>query len=82
MDLEGIWKQSKILHEVTKDDTSVGFEEIWNKLTSWLPDLSWLKRIFVAFIMIIVICIFACIMIQCCRWCNQLCFKLQYNKMI
>ncbi|KAF1436292.1 Syncytin-2, partial [Pygoscelis papua] len=32
-DLQVIWEQTKILHQVTKDDTSWGFEEIWNKLT-------------------------------------------------
>ena len=34
-DLHEIWKQTKILHEVQKDNTSTGFAENWKRLTSW-----------------------------------------------
>uniref|UniRef100_A0A8V5GUB1 Uncharacterized protein n=1 Tax=Melopsittacus undulatus TaxID=13146 RepID=A0A8V5GUB1_MELUD len=43
--LEEIWKQTKIFHEMAVDDTACGFEEIWKKLTSWLPNLSWLRQL-------------------------------------
>lgn len=33
-DLEEIKKQTTVLHEVTRDDLTWGFEEMWNKLTS------------------------------------------------
>jgi len=71
MDLEEIWKQTKILHEVTKDNSSRGLEEVWNKLTSWLPNLSWLKGLFFFVFVITCVCVLACIMIQCCNCCNQ-----------
>jgi len=44
-DLNEIWQQTKILHEIQKDDTSFGFEETWKQLTSWFPNLSlWTKK--------------------------------------
>jgi len=33
-DLNEIWKQTRLLHEVQKDDTSFGFAETWKWLTS------------------------------------------------
>ena len=42
--LAEIWKQTKILHQVTKDNTSWAFEDLWHKLTSWLPNWIWLKK--------------------------------------
>ena len=51
----------QILHEITKDNFSWSFETIWNKLTSWLPNLEWLKHAFVIILIVIVlgiICIF------------------------
>lgn len=44
-DLDKIRRQSEVLHKITKDDTSWGFEEIWHKLTSWLPNLTWLRQL-------------------------------------
>lgn len=68
-DLEEIWKQIRVLHEVTKDDTSWGFTDIWNKLTSWLPNLQWLKEIFMTIVMILILGIFICILFQCLMQC-------------
>ncbi|XP_075302620.1 endogenous retrovirus group PABLB member 1 Env polyprotein-like [Opisthocomus hoazin] len=92
-DLEEIWKQTKILHEVTKDDTSWGFSEIWEKLTSWLPNLGWLRQLFVTMVLIIMLGIVLCILIRCSLWCckstedsysewkrNQLRRKLEFDK--
>uniref|UniRef100_A0A8B9FUU2 Envelope glycoprotein n=1 Tax=Amazona collaria TaxID=241587 RepID=A0A8B9FUU2_9PSIT len=64
-DLEEIWKQTRILHEVTKDDVSWGFMDLWNKLTSWLPNLQWLKHIFATSIILLGLGIFICILFQC-----------------
>jgi len=74
-DLEEIWKQTRILHEVVKDDTSCGFEEMWNKLTSWLPNSSCLKNLFFLALVIVGVCVLACIMIQCCKCCNRFCWE-------
>ncbi|NXK71268.1 ERVV2 protein, partial [Amazona guildingii] len=68
-DLEGIWKQSKIFHEMAKDGTSWGFEEIWKKLTSWLPNLSWLRQLVVGILILIVLTLITCGMIQRSFWC-------------
>ncbi|NWR56988.1 ERVV1 protein, partial [Bucorvus abyssinicus] len=68
-DLEEIWKQVKILHEVMKDDTSWGFEEIWNKLTSWLPNFTGLKHVVVTVLGIEILLFATCAMIRCSFWC-------------
>ncbi|NXE30467.1 ERVV2 protein, partial [Ardeotis kori] len=68
-DLKEIWEQTKILREVTKDDTSCGFEEVWNKLTSWLPNLAWVKQLFMAATLLGLLILFTCILIQCTFWC-------------
>ncbi|NWS49542.1 ERVV2 protein, partial [Probosciger aterrimus] len=63
--LEEIWKQVRVLHEMAKDDTSWGFKEIWKKLTSWLPNLSWLRQLFVGILMLIIIILITCGMVKC-----------------
>uniref|UniRef100_A0A8U7P058 Uncharacterized protein n=1 Tax=Corvus moneduloides TaxID=1196302 RepID=A0A8U7P058_CORMO len=42
-DLHTILEKTQTLHQITLDDTSWGFKEVWDKLTSWLPNLSWLN---------------------------------------
>ena len=69
-DLEEICKQTKILHEVTRDDFSWSFEEIWNKITSWLPNMQWLKQVFVITIAFVILGIFVCIMFKCLLCCT------------
>ena len=44
-DLEEIWKQTKVLHEVSEDDVSWDFGNVWTTLTSWLPNVQWLKQV-------------------------------------
>ncbi|XP_040982865.1 endogenous retrovirus group V member 2 Env polyprotein-like [Aquila chrysaetos chrysaetos] len=70
-DLKEIWKQSKILHEVTKDDLPWGFKELWDKLTSWLPNFRWLKQIFIMVIILMTLGMMVCIMLKCFVWCCQ-----------
>ncbi|NWX52852.1 ERVV2 protein, partial [Steatornis caripensis] len=92
-DIRKIWEISKELHLITMDDTSWGFSELWKKLTSWLPNLTWLKQLFVTVIIIILLSIVFCITVWCGLWCfqntgdsyserkkNQLRQKLESNK--
>ncbi|XP_040977083.1 endogenous retrovirus group V member 2 Env polyprotein-like [Aquila chrysaetos chrysaetos] len=67
-DIEKIWEISKELHLITMDDTSWGFSEIWEKLTSWLPNLTWPKQLFVTAIVIIFLLIILCTTIRCGLW--------------
>ncbi|XP_040977549.1 endogenous retroviral envelope protein HEMO-like [Aquila chrysaetos chrysaetos] len=70
-DLEEIWKQTKILHEITKDDLSWGFKELWDKLTSWLPNFGWLKHVFIMVIILMTLGMMVCIMLKYFVWCCQ-----------
>ncbi|NXI39418.1 ERVV2 protein, partial [Galbula dea] len=54
-DIQTIWTHAKILHSVTSDNTSFGLSNLWDTLTSWLPNLIWLKHLFIASLMITVI---------------------------
>lgn len=68
-DLEEIWKQTRILHEISKDDLSWSFSELWTKLTSWLPNFQWLKQVFIALIVLVVLGIFVCMLFRCLLCC-------------
>ena len=46
-DVHRIWEASKLFHLIAQDDTSWGFTNLWEKLTSWLPNFAWLKQLFV-----------------------------------
>ncbi|XP_071657739.1 endogenous retrovirus group V member 2 Env polyprotein-like [Patagioenas fasciata] len=70
-DIQKIWKQSQILHRITLDETSWGFSELWEKLTSWLPNLASLCSLFAALVGILVLGILICIMMKCFLWCCQ-----------
>uniref|UniRef100_A0A8B9UZ12 Envelope protein syncytin-Car1 n=1 Tax=Anas zonorhyncha TaxID=75864 RepID=A0A8B9UZ12_9AVES len=76
-DLEEIWKQTRVLHEISKDDLSWSFSEIWNKLTSWLPNFQWLEQVFIALITLVVLGIFVCMLFRC-----LLCFVTVNNESI
>uniref|UniRef100_A0A8V5GX65 Uncharacterized protein n=1 Tax=Melopsittacus undulatus TaxID=13146 RepID=A0A8V5GX65_MELUD len=77
-DLEEIWKQTRIFHEMAVDDTSCGFEEVWKKLASWLPNLSWLRQLVARILMLIILILIICGMIQCSLWCCKL-FMINYE---
>uniref|UniRef100_A0A8B9T1U2 ERVV2 protein n=1 Tax=Anas platyrhynchos TaxID=8839 RepID=A0A8B9T1U2_ANAPL len=68
-DLEEIWKQTRVLHEISKDDLSWSFSEIWNKLTAWLPNFQWLEQVFIALITLVVLGIFVCMLFRCLLCC-------------
>ncbi|NXN69024.1 ERVV2 protein, partial [Himantopus himantopus] len=92
-DLQEIRDQMKILHRVSEDDTSWGFSELWEKLTSWLPNLTWLKQLFVMMIVLVILFVVLCLMVRCALQCcrssgdsysewkkNQLRRRLESNK--
>ncbi|KAF1624226.1 Endogenous retrovirus group V member 2 Env polyprotein, partial [Eudyptes filholi] len=68
MDIKQIWQQAQLLHQVSQDDTSWGFSELWEKLTSWLPNFTWLKQLFMAVIMLIILGMLICYILQCFMW--------------
>ncbi|NWW97895.1 ERVV2 protein, partial [Caloenas nicobarica] len=70
-DLQQIWEKTKLLHQVSKDDTCLGFTKHWEKLTSWLPDLGWLKQLFVLVIILIVLSLLICILLRCLLCCTK-----------
>ncbi|KAG8147162.1 hypothetical protein E2320_022873, partial [Naja naja] len=63
----------KVLHNITMHLTHIAdsnaFKKIWDGLTSWLPDLTWLKEVFLG-VIIIVIGLILCICIQCMPVCK------------
>ncbi|NXG44216.1 ERVV2 protein, partial [Psilopogon haemacephalus] len=52
-DIQKLWEQGRILHEVAKDNTSWGFQGLWDKLTFWLPNFGWLKQLFACVLILI-----------------------------
>ncbi|NWX29330.1 ERVV2 protein, partial [Notiomystis cincta] len=67
-DSHTIGKHAKMLHEVTKDDT-MWTTDLWEALTSWLPDLNWLKQLFMGILAIILFLLFTGMYVQCVWWC-------------
>ncbi|NWH83019.1 ERVV2 protein, partial [Piaya cayana] len=70
-DINQIWEKTKILHMVTQDNTSWGFTNVWEKLTSWLPNLNWIRQLFATIVGILVLVIMILILIKCSLWCLQ-----------
>uniref|UniRef100_A0A8C3JCQ0 Uncharacterized protein n=1 Tax=Calidris pygmaea TaxID=425635 RepID=A0A8C3JCQ0_9CHAR len=66
-DIARIWQQSKVLHQVSQDDTSLGFSDLWEKLTSWLPNFAWL----VLLLTIISLGFIVCILFKCFPCCAK-----------
>ncbi|NWI48543.1 ERVV2 protein, partial [Picathartes gymnocephalus] len=69
-DIQTIWQHAKILHDVTKADTSWS-THIWETLISWLPNLNWLKQLFTGILLLGIIILCTCIFSQCFLWCCQ-----------
>ncbi|NWR81143.1 ERVV2 protein, partial [Centropus unirufus] len=70
-DLEEIWKQTKVWHTLTQDDALRGFTNMWEKLTSRLPNLNCLRQLFSTIIGILVLAIIIIILIKRSLWCLQ-----------
>lgn len=68
-DLKKYLEKTKILHKVVQDDTSWGFWELWNKLTSWLPNFYWLKQLFIGILILLILVFLTCVLVQCAFWC-------------
>ncbi|XP_071657736.1 endogenous retrovirus group V member 1 Env polyprotein-like [Patagioenas fasciata] len=69
-ELQRIWEMVKLLHQVSKDDTSFGFTNLREKLTSRLLDLGWFKQLFVLVIILIVLSLLICILLRCLLCCT------------
>ena len=67
-DLSQIWEKTKILHEVAQDNTSWGFSDLIEKLTPWLPNLAWLKQLFVMTVIVVIRSMALCVIIWCAWW--------------
>lgn len=68
-DLQEIWEQAKILHKVTKDDTSWDFQELSSKLTSWLLNFFWLKKLFVGILILLLLVFLTSVLAHSAFWC-------------
>uniref|UniRef100_A0A8D0KRU1 Uncharacterized protein n=1 Tax=Strix occidentalis caurina TaxID=311401 RepID=A0A8D0KRU1_STROC len=92
-DVHRIWEASKLFHLIAQDDTSWGFTNLWEKLTSWLPNFAWLKQLFVLVVTLLILGLLTCILIKWFFWCcqntgdayvtwkkNQLRHRLESNK--
>ncbi|NWI60843.1 ERVV2 protein, partial [Calyptomena viridis] len=64
-DIQKIWDQAKIL---VQDDANRG-KGLWDALTSWLPNLNWIKHLFVALVSVMTMLVLICILFQCFVWC-------------
>ena len=84
-DVHKLWEQIKVIRQVTLEDTSFRFTELWSKLTSWLPNFVWLKQLFMACVVLLFLGIFICYVVSCVCLNNQVevirCGKsIRYNK--
>ncbi|NXN91335.1 ERVV2 protein, partial [Rhinopomastus cyanomelas] len=70
-DIQKMWEQAKLFHQVAQVKTKWGFQELWGKLTSWLPNFGWIKQIFVLILTPIVVGIFICILFRPYLWCTN-----------
>ncbi|XP_040977177.1 endogenous retrovirus group V member 2 Env polyprotein-like [Aquila chrysaetos chrysaetos] len=70
-DLHKIWEKTRIFHEIIKDNMEWGFTDLWDKLTSWLPNFGWLKQLFIGLITLAILGIFVCVLFKCFLWCCQ-----------
>ncbi|NWS57254.1 ERVV2 protein, partial [Chunga burmeisteri] len=68
LDIQKIWDRAKVLHQVAEDDISFGLADLWEKLTSWLPNFVWLKQVFITCKITVALGILICCMLQCFVW--------------
>jgi len=70
-DLNMLWEKTQLFHEVALDDTSLGFRDLWHKVTLWLPNLERLKHLLMGLMTFMVLGILVCISLKCFLWCCQ-----------
>jgi len=39
VDLNILWEKTRVFHEVSLDYTFLGFQDLWDQVTSWLSNL-------------------------------------------
>ena len=54
--------------QIETNPITEGLKEIWETLTSWLPNFTWLKKLFVSGIVIIFLLALTCIAMRCVLW--------------
>ncbi|CAM5081993.1 unnamed protein product [Eretmochelys imbricata] len=77
-DIHILKQQAALFHHISLDTTSTGFQEVWDWLTSWLPDVgTWGRRIlYLLFLTVIVFALFF-VCLQCCSMCCRQLLTLQ-----
>uniref|UniRef100_A0A8C0J5V4 Murine leukemia virus integrase C-terminal domain-containing protein n=1 Tax=Chelonoidis abingdonii TaxID=106734 RepID=A0A8C0J5V4_CHEAB len=71
-DNHAIMQQAASFHCISLDDTSTGFQEVWNWLTSWLQDLwAWGRRILYLILFVVFFFVFIFVCLQCCSICSR-----------
>ncbi|NXS74706.1 ERVV2 protein, partial [Pandion haliaetus] len=68
-DLDTLWEKTQVFHELSLDNTSLRFQDLWEKLTSWLPNLGWLKQLLIGLITLMILGMFVCVFLKCFLWC-------------
>nr|XP_047912644.1 uncharacterized protein LOC125181739 [Anser cygnoides] len=71
INIQKIWEDAKGLHQVSRDGATCGLQELWDKLTSWLPNFAWLKQLFALFILLIILGILICLLLKCFMFCSK-----------
>uniref|UniRef100_A0A8C8S7K0 Envelope protein syncytin-Car1 n=2 Tax=Pelusios castaneus TaxID=367368 RepID=A0A8C8S7K0_9SAUR len=64
-DVHVIQNKIRLLHQISTDDTSWGFKNLWDTLTSWLPNLGWLKHLFVICLTLLIFGFLFCCCLHC-----------------
>ncbi|NXR70788.1 ERVV2 protein, partial [Rhadina sibilatrix] len=67
-DIHTIWQHARVLHKVTKGDTS-WTAHLGETLTSWLSNFNWLKQLFGGILFLGIIILYTCVFSQCFLWC-------------
>lgn len=81
-----VWKQTKILYEIQKDNMSRGFEEDWKWLTSWFQDLGQrVKKLLTIIIIALLIFVYIYVALQCLFKCcsvieKQVCERIIWDR--
>ncbi|XP_032530465.1 syncytin-A-like [Chiroxiphia lanceolata] len=69
-DLVAIRNQTKILHQISLDDVSLGLGDVLHKLTSWLPNWTWMRQLFILVLYILSVSVIAHCMHRCYSCCR------------
>jgi len=56
-----LWEKTRVFHGVALDDTSLGFRDLWDTVTSWLSNSGWLKQLLMGLITLMALETLICI---------------------